>query len=314
MTTQNASLIQRNEIVFIESNVADYATLIAGLDPSLEVHVLDAASDGLAQMADILAGRGGIDAIHLVSHGSAGALQLGSLTLDESALQSHQSDLAIIGQSLAADGDLLLYGCNVAQGQTGLEFIGKLAQATGADLAASEDLTGNATKGGDWVLENQVGTIEAAQPLMADAAQSYTDVLATFDLTGASGDSSKIVKQTIGSDEIVLTAQDANWIVGNEIDITGDYVDLDGTIAEVSTESKVTITVTGGKTFDFSSIGIVDYSAAGQTLVITSDRGDVSYSVIKSDADQSWAVSVTDADAQGVSRIELTTSDQGNCI
>ncbi|NCC77560.1 MAG: hypothetical protein EOM08_14145, partial [Clostridia bacterium] len=143
---------------------------------------------------------------------------------------------------------------------------------------------------------------------MADAAQSYTQVLATFDLTGASGDGSKFVTQTIGSDEIVLTAQDANWIVGNELDITGEYTDLDGTIAGVSDESKVTITVAGGKTFDFSSIGIVDYSDTRQTLVITSDKGDVSYSVIKSNTDQSWAVSVTDADAQGVSRIELTTS------
>ena len=153
MTTATSPLPLRTEIVFIESNVADYATLIAGLDPALEVHLLDATGDGLAQMAEILAGRSGIDAIHLISHGAAGAVQLGTVTLDEATLQSRQADLETIGESLSEAGDLLLYGCNVAQGQTGLEFIGKLAQATGADVAASDDLTGAPGKGGDWVLE-----------------------------------------------------------------------------------------------------------------------------------------------------------------
>ena len=153
MTTATLPLLQRTGIVFIESNVADYTTLIARLSPALEVHILDAAGDGLAQMAEILAGRSGIDAIHLISHGSEGAVQLGTVTLDEATLQSRQADLGTIGQSLGEDGDLLLYGCNVAQGPAGIDFVGKLAQATGADVAASDDLTGAAAKGGDWVLE-----------------------------------------------------------------------------------------------------------------------------------------------------------------
>ena len=78
MTAPALSVLQRTEIVFVESNVAEYTRLIAGLDPALEVHVLDATGDGIAQMADILAERSGIDAIHLISHGSAGAVQLGT--------------------------------------------------------------------------------------------------------------------------------------------------------------------------------------------------------------------------------------------
>ena len=184
MTTAVSPLLhQRTEIVFIESNVADYATLIAGFDPALEVHVLDASSDGLAQMAAILAGRSGIDAIHLISHGAAGTVQLGTVTLDEATLLSRQTELATIGQSLSSDGDLLLYGCNVAEGQTGIEFIGTLAQTTGADVAASDDLTGNAALGGDWVLESATGTIGCMplQPaafqgvLAAPADENYND-------------------------------------------------------------------------------------------------------------------------------------------
>lgn len=67
----------RNEIVFIENNVADYRTLVNGVNPAAEVHVLDAAQDGLAQMAHILDGRSGIDAIHILSHGSEGGSRRG---------------------------------------------------------------------------------------------------------------------------------------------------------------------------------------------------------------------------------------------
>jgi hypothetical protein len=44
------------------------------------VFILDGESDGLAQMAAYLQGRSGIDAIHVISHGSQGALYLGSAT------------------------------------------------------------------------------------------------------------------------------------------------------------------------------------------------------------------------------------------
>lgn len=58
-----------------------------------------------------------------------------------------------IGSALTEDGDILLYGCNVAEGNAGVNFIGRLAQVTGADIAASIDATGATDKGGNWVLE-----------------------------------------------------------------------------------------------------------------------------------------------------------------
>jgi methionine-rich copper-binding protein CopC len=64
----------------------------------------------------------------------------------------------VIGDSLTETGDMLLYGCNVAQGEAGLAFINTLAQFTGADVAASDDATGY---GGDIELEIRSCTIEA---------------------------------------------------------------------------------------------------------------------------------------------------------
>ncbi|MBK8386284.1 MAG: DUF4347 domain-containing protein [Candidatus Accumulibacter sp.] len=57
--------------------------------------------------------------------------------------ESYSSQLQSIGSSLTDSGDLLLYGCNVAQGDAGKLFIDSLAAAMSqADVAASNDLTG----------------------------------------------------------------------------------------------------------------------------------------------------------------------------
>lgn len=60
-------------IVFIDSRVANYQSLIDSLSELVQVFILDGESDGLAQMVADLQGRTGIDAIHIISHGSQGA-------------------------------------------------------------------------------------------------------------------------------------------------------------------------------------------------------------------------------------------------
>ncbi|OHE06177.1 DUF4347 domain-containing protein [Sulfurimonas sp. RIFOXYB12_FULL_35_9] len=97
----------------------------------------------------------------LFSHGASGSLDLGNITLDNQTLQNYHEILAQIGSSLSQNGDILLYGCNVAEGQAGVEFISKLSQATGADIAASDDFSGASDKGGDWVLEAVNGSVES---------------------------------------------------------------------------------------------------------------------------------------------------------
>lgn len=152
----------RREVVFVDGAVSDWKTLVAGLGTGLEVVLLDSSQDGLKQIADYLQGSNDIDAIHLVGHGEAGKIQLGTASLDSKNLSSYLASLAAIGAGLKADGDLLLYGCDVGQGELGVNFLKQLALHTGADVAASSDATGAAAKGGDWNLEVKVGSIETA--------------------------------------------------------------------------------------------------------------------------------------------------------
>jgi VCBS repeat-containing protein len=162
-----------NEIVFVMGNLPDLQALIGGIKPGVEVHILDPLGDGIAEIDSILNGRSALDAIHIFSHGASGSLALGTTTLNSNTLLDHQSQLAELGSHLTSTGDLLLYGCNVAQGADGQAFIESIARTTGADVAASMDLTGAASLGGDWVLEANAGSIEGQNI----AIDSFSSVL-----------------------------------------------------------------------------------------------------------------------------------------
>ncbi|MBB6132743.1 hypothetical protein HD842_000854 [Massilia aurea] len=179
-------------IVFVDADVADYQLLLDGLPPGAEVHVMDPGLDGLASIAAVLKGRSGIDALHIVSHGKEGAVSLGALQLRHDNLSGHADDLATIRQALHADADILLYGCSVGAGTNGAAFVDALAGATGADVAASTDLTGATALGGNWTLERSSGAIAAGNPLSTLSLASYSGILAvngladgTYDFGGA---------------------------------------------------------------------------------------------------------------------------------
>src|SRR5438445_93944 len=62
------------QIVFIDSRVPDIQDLLSGLQPGEQAFVLDSSSDGMQQIADILAANNLTDlsSISIVSHGEAG--------------------------------------------------------------------------------------------------------------------------------------------------------------------------------------------------------------------------------------------------
>lgn len=156
------------EIIFIDTGVDGYADLAREWSARGEVVLIDAGRDGIDQMMAALAGRSDIDAIHIVTHGAANGFAVGTTMIDFAAVTGELAGaLASIGSKLSADGDILIYGCDVSAGAQGAELIDAIAQATGADVAASIDDTGAAALGGDWHLETQAGVV-TAQTLVSD--------------------------------------------------------------------------------------------------------------------------------------------------
>ena len=164
-----ASSSLRHELIFVDAGLENQADLLAELQISRpgvlrEVIEIDSSQSGLEQIARSVEGRTGIDAIHLISHGDTAELKLGSSVVDFGQLTGSQSAIfESIGKSLSVDADLLIYGCDFGAGDAGEEAAERLAEATGADVAVSDDLTGHASLGGDWELEVHVGAIQATQ-------------------------------------------------------------------------------------------------------------------------------------------------------
>ncbi|MDB5905880.1 MAG: repeat-containing protein, partial [Betaproteobacteria bacterium] len=184
-TAQHAT---RHELVVVDAATPDYQKLVddivAHADPSrvIDVLVVERGSDGLKQIGDALAGRTDVDALHIISHGSAGAIYLGRDTLDAAALAANPDDVATWARALDADADILIYGCDVAATSEGRAMLQTLAALTGADVSASVDTTGAAALGGDWALEYAIGSIEAHLALSQDAQDEWFGLLATASL------------------------------------------------------------------------------------------------------------------------------------
>ena len=124
----------------------------------IEFVLIDAERDGIRKITDTLAQKRDLDAVHIISHAHDGAVRLGSAQLDFDSLLKRAAAIKKWGDALTANGDLLIYGCDLAASAEGKSLVDALARLTGADVAASEDLTGAAAKGGDWELEFRTGS------------------------------------------------------------------------------------------------------------------------------------------------------------
>ncbi|MEG4068354.1 DUF4347 domain-containing protein, partial [Microcoleus sp. Pol11C2] len=199
------------QIIFVDSSVQDYQNLIQGIDPA-QIVIFNENSSAIDQITNALTDKKDIEAVHIVSHGSEGSLKLGADVLNENNLETFSNQLKQWGNALTANGDILLYGCDVAAGEVGENFVKRLSEITGADVAASTDKTGNAALGGDWELEKTTGSIEAGLALSSEAIANYAGVLAPpvqFDLTSVF-DSDVIINYTGGVTDTTQSGLDSS--------------------------------------------------------------------------------------------------------
>ncbi|WGS53361.1 DUF4347 domain-containing protein [Paraburkholderia sp. D15] len=187
-----------HQVVFIDPSVANYQALIAGLPAGTQYVVLNANTDGFAQIAQYLQTHKGIESIHLISHGADGEIQAGSSWLNAGDLSTYSAELAQIGAEMKPGGDFLIYGCDVAQNADGKALVQNIAALTHLNVAASTDPTGLAALGGNWTLEYTVGDVHTPVIESAAAQAQYNALLGVtvetydnhvspaFDTTGTS--------------------------------------------------------------------------------------------------------------------------------
>ncbi|WP_331345210.1 putative Ig domain-containing protein [Cellvibrio sp. UBA7661] len=207
-------------VVFVDMAVSDYEAIVDDIKSrsdadKIAVIYLDPQTDGVEQIASALAQYSNLSAVHIISHGSAGAVELGNTRLTDSTLFQYEDDLAAWGKALGETGDILLYGCDVVAYPTGQALIERMAQLTDADVAASDDTTGHKTLGGDWDLEYRSGEIDTALLVSAAAQEQWVKAMATSNwINIQGGTNAQTVSSTTGVGQSFLyDSPDATYLV-----------------------------------------------------------------------------------------------------
>ncbi len=258
-------------VVFVDARVKDSAELLNGVAPGTQVVQLDASKDGLQQIADYLGSHQGVSSVQIIAHGNAGDLWLGSTYLSADNVAARSEVLAQIGQDMNVGGDILIYACNTAASDKGINFVDSLAQLTGRDVAASTNRTG---LGGDWTLEVATGSIESHTALSYQAMSAYQYGLANITVTSAADSGAGTLRQAltdVGVGETVTFSTpgmtvnlDTQLVIAKNLTIDGD-LNNDG-VADVTISGQYktqVLKVNSGVTATLDGLVITKGLAAG---------------------------------------------------
>ncbi|HZW20313.1 DUF4347 domain-containing protein [Noviherbaspirillum sp.] len=201
----NTTNPSRHQVAFVDTRVDHYQVLLEELSKTMQVVVLDPTRDGLQQIAEWTGSHVGLDAVHIVSHGRPGAVQLGSIELSSATMmwESTQEALEQIGAAIQSNGQMLVYGCNTALGESGKQFLATLASITGVSAGASSDLTGSQTMGGDWNIEVVASPFTESGEFIGESSYDLAHVtnLSTYSgILSATESASGIVQVATGKD------------------------------------------------------------------------------------------------------------------
>ncbi len=284
---QSADTISTDrELVIINSSVPDKDTLIAELKPDQEVLVLE---DGTG-MDEVLEYLNGSDkkysAIHFITHGKDGQFTVNGEKIDAESVNA--ADWQAVGGHLTEDGDILIYGCDTAKNESGKLLIDRIAEASGADVAASTDTTGF---NGNWALEYRTGLVETVTLTPDYSGRLATEITVHIDGTDDFTELQKAitdveaggtVKFTVGADFAKNMDTDGDGTadsygisitstlaVSKNITIDG-WVDLDG---DTVFDEGERIVFDGGNTVTHNADGTITYGTNGKQLIKVSQAG-----------------------------------------
>ncbi|WP_013325505.1 DUF4347 domain-containing protein [Gloeothece verrucosa] len=307
------------QIVFLDAKVENYQSLLTATRSNVAAYVIASDRDGVEQIIEILRSGDEINDIHIVSHGSPGCLYLGNTQLSLDTLNNYIDLLRLYfsGQSRENIPNLYLYGCNVAAGDGGEEFLTKLSQITGGSIFASARRTGNADLGGDWLLEVRVsqGKIrephtESRLPFQRESLLSYPSVLSV------QGNYNSITQV----DKYIYAVYSTGTETGLEIygpkasdpdalEVKGSYKDLDPN----STYTKVTVVGNSAYVLSTSRLLVIDITDKTKpTPIATQPKQDIGIDIsdMAINANGDVAYGTPNDGSQQLEIIDLTSNNK----
>ena len=159
-------------LVAIDPKIEDFQSIVPKILGKAEVILLQPNEHEVQQITLTLQEYTRLTSLHIMSHGSPGCLYLGKSHLSLFSLNRYAPQL--ITWSVP---NIIFYGRNVGTGDSGIEFIQRLHQITGANIAAFTQSVGNATSRGTWQLDYHLGDINPELAVLAAIQNNYTGLL-----------------------------------------------------------------------------------------------------------------------------------------
>ncbi|MEM8777705.1 MAG: DUF4347 domain-containing protein [Cyanobacteria bacterium P01_G01_bin.49] len=166
----NHQNVDQMRLVVIDPQVESPQQLIAGLAEGTTLLLLDSQQDSIEQITAALKKQPNITSLHLVCHGSPGYLYLGNTHLSLATLEGYATHLK---QWVNTAASVFIYGCQVAAGKAGKQFLQRWHQLTRMATAASSQHVGSSAKGGNWHLDYHLGEVVGDLAFLPAIAQTY---------------------------------------------------------------------------------------------------------------------------------------------
>ena len=305
MAVADAGAVQTTELIIVDTGVENYEQLVADLiddsETRYEVFYIDENANGIDEVSTAIQSYGSLSAIHFLSHGSDGSVNLGNTQLNAATMDGYAGQIAAWGNALNADGDILFYGCKLAATEQGQDLLSAIGELCDCDIAASDDLTGHESLGGDWDLEFTVGAIESEIAFSTQLQSTWHGLLdissglllhSKFDVD-ASDSTANNFDGSLTNGASIDNNAGTNQIGTGKLDLDGsnDYVDLTSHVANFSGLSEGTISAwiktsdSDGAIFSLNDSGdgdsgIIFYVWNGKLTFSVVDRGNYSLDVV----------------------------------
>jgi len=159
-SVESWSQIVSHDVVVVDGSLPAVDVLVAEIKHGSQIVYLKKTNDPIRSITKILKHCAPVRTLHIFLEGRPGELVYNNISITIDSLSKKEDYLMQWRQFFDDDADIFLYGCEVGKGLRGLEFVKTLAMLTGLDVAASDNLTGDYRRGGDWFMEVKSGIIQ----------------------------------------------------------------------------------------------------------------------------------------------------------
>ncbi len=185
------SFEQGLDVMVVASNVQDPQAIENAATPGTDVILYDGTQATLstidASLAKLVATSGEkIEHLSIVSYGEPGIVSISQADgWSVYNLQINPTPWTALGKLLTTGAEIDFYGCNIGQGQGGVQLVQDIAHLTGATVWASDHVVGSGA-GESWTLDVHSG--QSSLPSLLDVSKLTNSGIQLDDTVIANGD------------------------------------------------------------------------------------------------------------------------------